>query len=294
MPSEASLRRLAFIRGLFRVGAEQSRAQEPLCAAAILQFHDSVELFLHLASEHLKVGAPQPTFMQYFDLIDPGLAPRVLGHKEAMRRLNKTRVQLKHNGVLPSRIEIEGFRASTAAFFDENTPVVFGLEFSAISLAHLISSASVREDMLAADGFITKHDRGSAIERIAIAFARLVQEYEPQTGFGGREPYIRRPSRRDLDEIPSRELQPFLEDLMEAFDHLRQQVASLSLGLDIIRLRRFRQLTPAAAVVPSGVSDTWTEDRHRQISEEDLQFCYDFVVDSALKLERGVAQSDDT
>ena len=50
-------------------------------------------------------------FMQYFDLIDATLQPtgQRLEQREGMRRLNSARVELKHNGTLPSTRAIDGF-----------------------------------------------------------------------------------------------------------------------------------------------------------------------------------------
>lgn len=47
------LQRLSFIKYLFSIGITQSYQPEPLCGVAILSFHDSIELFLCLASEKL-------------------------------------------------------------------------------------------------------------------------------------------------------------------------------------------------------------------------------------------------
>lgn len=50
-------RRLAFIRYLYLVGERQSRHPEPFGSAALLTFHDAVELFLQLASEKLDASS---------------------------------------------------------------------------------------------------------------------------------------------------------------------------------------------------------------------------------------------
>jgi hypothetical protein len=62
-----SLRRLSFIKFLFNTGVEQSSKSEPLCNVAVLSFHDSIELFLQLACEHLNINASGANFMGYFD-----------------------------------------------------------------------------------------------------------------------------------------------------------------------------------------------------------------------------------
>lgn len=288
-PSPTLLRRLAFARSLFHIGAEQINSPEPMSSVGVLQLHDCVELFLQLAVEHLNApsASKKTEFMQYFDLLNGVLAPKVLAHTEGMRRLNKTRVALKHDGVIPGQADLEGFRASVDAFLEENTPQIFNVAFSEISLATLIVNKLAQDRMLAADAAITSGDYGTALEAIAVAFQALVSEYLHDDRYPDNYPYLRHIDRRDLDGINSRvDLADFLNEFKKAFEQLRNNVSSLSLGLDIMRLRRFRRLTPSAAVATSGVYDVWHDERFSQTAKADVLFCYSFVIDSALKLQR--------
>jgi hypothetical protein len=66
-----TMRRLALSRYLYTIGVNQSFQPEPLAGVSILAFHDSVEIFLQVASEHLDVSGPkgkeQRSFMGYWD-----------------------------------------------------------------------------------------------------------------------------------------------------------------------------------------------------------------------------------
>ena len=92
MLEESIVRRLAFIKYLYAVAIEQSKRPEPLCSASILTFHDAIELFLRLASEHKNVGKKELTFMDYWNILDPKLPAGYPTQKESMRRLNSARV----------------------------------------------------------------------------------------------------------------------------------------------------------------------------------------------------------
>ncbi len=142
MVTETSLQRLAFIRYLYAIAVEQSRQSEPFGAASVLTFHDSVELFLQLAAETKGINTADLKFMQYWDVLKPHLQNGELRQKEEMRRLNKSRVDLKHIGILPSKLVIEALRANTTSFFEENTPLVFGIEFGKISMTYLIQNTT--------------------------------------------------------------------------------------------------------------------------------------------------------
>jgi hypothetical protein len=101
----SDLKRLAFIKYLFTIALDQSYLPEPAGAAAILTFHDAIELFNQLACEYLDIdtigkGSKQINFIEYWDLISLKLS-QPLPQKESMNRLNKARVALKHHGNLP-------------------------------------------------------------------------------------------------------------------------------------------------------------------------------------------------
>lgn len=138
------MRRLAFVRYLYETAVSQSHAPAPLKCASILTMHDAAELFLQLACEHLNVGAQQPSFMDYWDLLNKKLDSGELAQKESMRRLNKARVALKHSGTLPSDLDVEAFRATATSFLQDNTPLVFGVEFDGVSLAEYVNPESSR------------------------------------------------------------------------------------------------------------------------------------------------------
>lgn len=56
-PQEA--KRLGLIRFMYLQGLEQAGRPHPLSSQALLSFHESVEMFLLLAAEHLNVSLPK-------------------------------------------------------------------------------------------------------------------------------------------------------------------------------------------------------------------------------------------
>jgi hypothetical protein len=110
-----TMQRLAFIKYLYSVAVEQSRQPEPLGDASILSLHDSVELFLQLATQHLDAQRTSKQrdadFMGYWGALNEKLPAPGLAHKESMRRLNDERVGLKHRGTFPSGTAIESLRS---------------------------------------------------------------------------------------------------------------------------------------------------------------------------------------
>jgi len=290
MLAESTMQRLAFVRYLYNIAVEQSRQPEPLGAASILTFHDSIELFLQLASEHLNVGTKRPGFIDYWDLLEPKLPSGGLAQKESMRRLNKSRVALKHHGTLPSKLDIEAFRASATNFFEENTPLVFGIEFSSISMVNLVKCTEARSSLEEASRLIEEGRAEDALDKIAIAFAQLVDDYEDRkrTRFG-RSPFFFGESLTFESSffmgIQDRKFAGFVDKIRDSIEAMQSAMKILSLGLDYRRYVKFRVLTPYIIKMLSGDYHISRGRRDEPPSIEECHFCYDFVVESAIRLQ---------
>lgn len=290
MLDESTMRRLAFIRYLYVVGVEQSRGPEPLTAASVLTFHDSIELFLQLASEHLNVGTKSPSFMEYWDVLETRLQGRSLAQRESMRRLNKSRIALKHHGTLPSNLDIEAFRASATNFFEENTPVVFGIEFSSVSMLNLVSCEEARCSLEKANKLIEEERRTEALDEIASGFDQLVDDYERRkiTSFGRSPFFFGEPLTFETSffmGIKDRDFARFVDKVRDSIDAMRNGVKILSLGLDYRRYVRFRLLTSKARRLLRTQDPNLGAPQDQHPSADECRFCYDFVVESAIRLQ---------
>src|SRR5208282_1280839 len=157
----------------------------PLVGSSILAFHDSVELFLQLASEYLLVGKKDVHFMEYWDLLKLP-SGKVLAEKESMRRLNDSRVSLKHHGVIPSKLEIDTIRAAVTNFFETNTLLVFGFDFGSVSMLDLVQCVESKKSLQEGSKLIEEQKIEDALAKIAVAFHQLVDDYEDRkrTQFG--------------------------------------------------------------------------------------------------------------
>jgi hypothetical protein len=259
--------------------------------------HDAVELFLQLSCEQLNVGEKQPTFIGYWDLLNPKLDPNELTQKESMRRLNKARVALKHHGTFPSDLDIEAFRANTMSFFQDNTPLVFGLSFEDVSLVEFVNPEASRSLLTEAQGDIARGDILSALDKTAIAYEEMIRDYEDRK----RGRYLRSPFYfgRDLTfhdafhlglkRGTSREEQNFAEfvdRVKESIEAMQGAIKTIALGIDYRKYARFKRLTPALLRTMDG---KWHVQRFASkadnlLSPDEARFCIDFVIESALAL----------
>jgi len=294
MLDESVIKRLAFIKCLYKVAVEQSERPEPLCSASILTFHDAIELCLQLASEYLDVGKAQPSFMEYWDLLSQKLPGVGLTQRESIRRLNKARVGLKHYGILPSKLDIEAFRASVTNFFEENTPTVFKIEFSDISLIDLVQCEDIKNKLKEAENMLREGRVDDALENVAFTFAQLIDDYESRKS----EQYGRSALFSDESYIPTflstecdfgSDVESFADDVISEFEDIHKDINILSLNLNSQKYVKFRLLTPKVRISggdPHRYHIHKVQRRSKRVpTVEDAQFCIDFVIESAVTLQ---------
>ena len=293
MKTDETVKRLAFIKYLYSRGIEQSRRAEPFCWASVLTFHDAIELFLALASEYLDVGKRlrDIRFMEYWSLINPILKKRGkdgLTQKISIDRLNDARVALKHHSNPPSKSAIEGFRNSVTNFFEENTPTVFDIEISNISLIELIECQATKNSLKEAQKMLKENKIEDSFDKVALAFAQLIDDYESRkVDEFGRSPFFSgrlwgfSTTKQDLEDV-----EMYFDDVVKSIETLQEAVRILSLGLDYRRYVKFKLLTPVILKIGKNYEiQRIRRGRKGTPTSEDVQFCIDFVIESAIVLQ---------
>jgi hypothetical protein len=209
-----------------------------------------------------------------------------------MRRLNKARVALKHAGTFPSKLDIEAFRATVTAFFEENTPLVFGVSLSSVSLADFVRPTEAKDRLLAAEESLKVGNFDSATSDARLAFELMLREYEDRKRDRfGRSPFMFGESLsfhssffmgigRGGADREERRLGEFVDKVKESIESMSQTIKVLAVGLDYRRYSRFRMLTPFVHWTFDGpIVEQWNGP---SVTAEEAQFCIDFVVESAV------------
>lgn len=284
-----SLRRLVFIKYLFSVGLSQSYQPEPLFGVSILSFHDSIELFLQLAAEKFNIRKTDIAFNSYWKLLGEGLKAK-LSQEESMRKLNKARVGLKHNGIIPSKTDIESFRATTTAFFDENCPVIFGVEFKDISMVDIISYEKTRVLLEEAKGCYRKGLIDDSLQKISLSFEYLISNYEKSKTSIFGSPFFFGESMTFLGSVHlgiTREygaIKKFVDEVASSIAAIQKAIRMLSFGIDYKKYIKFKSIIPSPQFTADGTPHFSYGDL-MTLNDEDLEYCIDFIVESALKLQ---------
>jgi len=287
---ESRLRRLAFIKALYGLGRRQSEDRGALSVAAVLTFHDAVELWLYLAAENVNAAlGKKQDLMQYWEVLGEKLGQPLPG-KQSMERLTKARVGLKHYGIRPSTADVHDLREATASFLQEATSLVFRLSFTGLSAIDLVADPQIAGFLREASDALDEGAVPPALDALAKAF-HCLREYLSDTvvRIPGREPvWMRRVSpprtrgaiRSDYD------VQRFEEYTESNLAELRDRVSMLELGVDMSRFRRFSAFVP-------GVMRTMDGKLHIQrgqgrpaleATDAEARDCFDFILDTAAGL----------
>lgn len=300
--NENILRRLIFIKYLYKLGLEQSLKSEPMCCISILTFHDSIELFLHLTSEYLNVGKNQINFMEYWDLISKKLKGKELYQKESIRRLNKTRVLLKHHGNLPSKFDVDNFKISVTNFFVENTSLIFKLEFEEISLLDLITLFDkTKESLIEATKLIKEKDFNNALEKITIAFEQLKNDFYRKYlfSYNRRSFSIRQndfyinsyQTKLDLDTIRTlnsvnQKIFDHIVNINRSLEDFENIILIICMGVNYNKYITFNSITPTIFQTLNGNYRFQISPNHeKNVNIKNVQYCFDFVLETAITLQ---------
>ena len=286
-------KRLVLIKYMFDKALEQSYKPYPASQLSLLTFHDAIELFLYLAYEKAG-GTKSPdkiTFMGYWDLIN-GKLEKEITRKVSMDKLNKARGLLKHRGNLPSDSDIEEFRINSKNFFEENTKIVFGAEFSELSLIDLIDHKEVKNNLKEAE-MLKDSNLEEAFYKAAIAFNQLINDYKIKRvwnrGFYGSSltesiSFFRDfNSKADQNNIKFNDLSNFAHQMEKSIEYVDTALTIISLGINYRKYDKFTFLTPKINKrlerrFPVKIGED-------NLNKEDVQFCIDFVIESAIAIQ---------
>ncbi|QXP78808.1 MULTISPECIES: hypothetical protein [Winogradskyella] len=282
-------KRLSHIKQLFNIGIGQSSQHENIAVFSILAFHDSIEMFLKLLAEHKGINASKFSFLDYWGKIPD------LTLKESMRNLNARRVNIKHKGLLPAKSEIEISKVNAIDFFNQNTIKQFDIEFTDVSLIELIGYKKVKEYLNKSQTALNTGNTAHSIENCAYAFEELLHTYEKNKSVWGDSPFsvgadmtfmssFSMGVSRDGNDNGIGKLAEFIDKVKDSIEGLQRAVKITSFGIDYKEYVKFNILTPTVTRFIGGNVDCQIRGE-RKWTNENCQYCIDFVVKSALNLQ---------
>ena len=312
MTKETITKRLIIIKQLLKIGLNQSKLSDNLSFLSILSIHDSIDMFMNLSAEKKAIKSRGLFLMQYFDHI-----PELI-LKSSVEKINKRRNSLKHDGLIPGRIEIEETCSIAIIFFKENTPKVFDIDSDSITLFSLIDYDDIRIPLETAQAFLENGDHKNAIKSISIAFYHTtIQDRKLQKG------EIENPlNKANINPIIkdwkfyTQQMEPLFEDqelvftehkTEEGYVEISEGLASIAYrtnnalnyifdSLDLLRAGvGYRQYRYFESFMPKTYPNrkkpeqldvlVKMSNKNRQFTKAEVEFAIQFVLDFTLKLQ---------
>ena len=284
IPSDQT-HRLAFIKHLLSTAADHAQLPEPFSSKAVLELHDSVELFLQLLVEHLGVTLSKKSdFLEYWPAIAEKLAVD-LPMQPAMKRLNQARVSLKHSGIRPSRDEIKDFAQKTVEFFDQACRLIFDVPLEGLSAISLVGYEPEASRLLRAEALGAKGDFGESAQMCALAFYEIMERFRTVAADDAwrHSPFPRLSEVTHFSGISlgyewskqNHQLTDHLDKIAHAFSEIEPVLFMQVLGIDYREYFRFAKVTPDI----DGMMDRSVilNGNPHALSERDTLFAIDFV-----------------
>lgn len=307
-PDESIMKRLGYIRVLHQQAIAQSFAPAPLNFSAVLALHDVMEYFFIVAVAHLGNKEGIDLKRPFSDNIGKLHAPdgKPLSGLDAVRRVSHERNGFKHNGSIPGPEQVEHARRDVNMFLEGNCQRIFGIEFSGISLLHIVPQDAVRGHLEAGSAAADEGDVKTGMGELALAFRKLMDgwsrdKYLPGTSFRTERFDLRAsyPRRRRIDYMSSSDpkvrdgvgrlasaVQKEFEEIdkrMETIRHVqRLQIA----GIDMAGYARFAMIAPDISESMNGHLEPIDTAGQFHYTAENYDFCEMFVVDAALRIGR--------
>ena len=284
--------RLGFVKAVYQLGLAQSRQPGLLSSTGLLLFHDAAELFLGVVAESFGVRK-EHDFMKLWGLIDEALenqpAGRALPQKESMRRLKTARVNLKHDGFHPAPDDLKEYATTITRFLFEACPLVFDVGLDGVSLLMFVTCVPAQQSLERAVREIEADKTDEASSECALALDLLLREDDTRSSSddGDSSPFAFGAPLRHAFFFggvvkADRELESFLASTAEAVTAIQQSLRILGRGLDFRKYVRFKRLTPMVVHFMDGSHKLLGA---RAISKVDAQFCVDFTIECALRLQ---------
>ena len=242
-----AVKRLAFVRFMYNQGLEQVRRPQPFATTALLFFHNAAEMFLGLAADHLGVNlSPNVNFDGYFAEIKQGAGVE-LPSRHPMRRMNRSRVNLKHHGLFPSSTDLEQFKGDVTTFLTDATKMVFKVDFLSLDMIDLVTQPDALSLLRSAETQAGQGDHTEALALLSEAFEYLLKDYADRKQDPDQSsPYtlwkqgIRTMSGQNHD----RELAKRLTEVEAGLERFQRAFRVLAMGVDYQRYARFELLVP--------------------------------------------------
>jgi hypothetical protein len=269
------------------------------------------DMFMGLAAQYSNVKDDKLFLVQYYTHIPE------LTLLASVNKVNKLRNLLKHNGIIPAKIEIEDACAIGQMFFTENTQLIFKVGFDEVSMMNLVVNDRIREFLLEGEQLLKEKNFEKTAVAIAKAYFHLLLLLDARNPI--EEDYSVYETQGDLlikdwefyakgvEEMFEGQEEVFTEEKTEDgyvritegmyaiasryknnFNRIFESLDILSYGVDYKAHRKYKSFMPIVISCRDDYTDYQVAMRmnsKERLVEDNIIFAIDFVLNFALKLQ---------
>ena len=209
--------------------------------------------------------------------------PAVAGYRATLSNLNNARVAFKHHGLsVPNRDDAAVFVANVKSFLADVTEASFGIDFESVSLVDAIGHRRTQNWIRKAQEALADGRNEEAMQHVASALAiYLAHDRRQNAGFGLGSPSVF--GRLLMRPLGLGELTEMVEWIDGRLARVEERLDLATRGVDIASYERFRALAPSVSISLGGsVQIVWHG--KSEVAGEDVRFCVNFAIDTALSL----------
>lgn len=281
---EATSRLLAYSKEFFLSGERELDQNTSIAyMQAVLKFHDAVEYCVRAIVEEYNVSHDRNAdLLPLMKSVNKAISKKKLPLVSQIDFLNTTRGKIKHHASVPSFEDTQRCRLHARDFLEQTTADYLGVDFPSVSRLLLVEDLNVRRHLEMAD---EKRIEGDYLEAMIEAKKAFYLARPSERTFVSKDTFFSGfHLTRGFRDI--RELREPIERMVRRINELEDNVALLMMGVDVLELRRFEEITPHFTFFGKngGCSILW--DDSLVLTEEMVREAISYVVDMTLLWER--------
>ena len=261
--------------------------------------HDAAEAFLRILAVDLQLKVhPKQSFSEVLGTVAKDV-PSVAQHRAALTQLNGARVMFKHQGLSTvQKNDVIVFAGNVESFLTDTCRTELNLDFATVSLAEAIGHRRTQNWIAKAEEAFDCGDYKTALECAAGAMCIYRSHSEandpafrdmwPLSAFTENDletASMQMPfENRRVDHAWRRAVGDFAGWAKARIDDTHQRVRLMARGVDVGAYDKFMTMAPIAMMTLDGTVHFQQRQSSVPASVEDVRFCIDLVVDSALAL----------
>ncbi len=302
-----TLKRVVFAKKLYHEAIQRLQiATELDRMIAVHQLDNAIEMVLKCIPTFFKESISrnqERDYANFWQTIDSILSKHkkpTLPLKQDISRLRDARDNgIQHYGTVVDTSTVQQFSTYVESFLRSVTQDIFGINFDELFMSALISNVKIKPYMEESEKSLARDDFANSMKSSAKAFAvahleaRKTRPYSKKYtdffGVLGHVTFQQNPridgisdfSRLVQDEINDKVIKP-MNDFAERID---EELEIIRIGVDYNLYTKFKAISPLTLFTLNSEEPMVHEAKAENYNKANAVFCYNFVLDTILKLQ---------